>query len=96
MANLSRVQVPGSKTLQDLNAIAAQLEDVLGPLTRIGNDSENTILTYDTDAAPPPAASLVFKMTVAGHAIPQPALTFLEVGMALVTGQQALIAAYRK
>ncbi len=53
MSEPATIGVAKNTSLADLNTIVAENEDSLGPLTAIGNDSNQTLLTFDTDAASP-------------------------------------------
>jgi hypothetical protein len=53
--------VGGDKNLSlaDLNKLVAQQEDQLGPLTGIGNDGTQTLLTFDMDQDPPAKHAII-------------------------------------
>ena len=53
MANTITVGVVSGTSLNDLNTVVGQNEDTLGPLTEIGNDGVQTLLTFDTDPPSP-------------------------------------------
>lgn len=54
-------------SLADLNTIVSQQEDLLGPLTGIGNDGDQTLLTFDMDEDPPTKHAVI---AAAGDALP--------------------------
>lgn len=47
------IGVAAETSLEDLNTIVAQKEDAMGPLTAMGNDKSQTLLTFDTALDPP-------------------------------------------
>ena len=53
MAHPTPIGVAKGTSLSGLNVIVGQQEDDLGPLTAIGNDGNQTILTFDTDPPSP-------------------------------------------
>jgi hypothetical protein len=53
MADASAVSVDSSLSLADLNRVAQQQEQLLGPLVLIGNDGSNNLLSFDMERDPP-------------------------------------------
>ena len=54
-------------SLSDLNILVSQQEDLLGPLTGIGNDGDQTLLTFDMDQDPPTIHAVI---AAAGDTLP--------------------------
>jgi hypothetical protein len=53
MVHQAPIGVDKSCSLADLNTIIGEQEDNLGPLVAIGNNGQQTILTFDVDQASP-------------------------------------------
>jgi hypothetical protein len=53
MADPRDVGFAKDNSLDDLNLFVRQQEELLGPLVRIGNDGNQTVLTFDMDQARP-------------------------------------------
>ena len=52
-ANPKSIGADKNLSLDALNRLVAQQEDLLGPLVAIGNDGAQTVLTFDMDQDPP-------------------------------------------
>lgn len=59
MPDLKTIGAPKSLSLSDLNKAVSQNEAQLGPLTGIGNDGNQTLLTFDMDPDPPAKYAII-------------------------------------
>ena len=53
MSQPALLGVPQATSLADLNTLVGQYEGMLGPLISLGNDGNQTTITFDTDQAAP-------------------------------------------
>jgi muramidase (phage lysozyme) len=87
-------QAPGSTSLNDLQVMVQQAEELLGPLAGIENDGSNTILSFD-QSEEIPAAPIAFEQD-SGDISPRDGLDeFITSGICIVSGRPLLISAYR-
>jgi hypothetical protein len=70
MAHPTPVGISKNTSLADLNVFVGQQEDSLGPLTAIGNDGNQTVLTFDTDPASPAIHAVIAADNGAAPVIP--------------------------
>lgn len=66
MATPTTIAAVKTDSLSDLNKIVTQNENQLGPLTGIGNDGNQTLLTFDMDQDPPTKHAVI----AAGNTVP--------------------------
>jgi hypothetical protein len=59
MSHPATVGVAKATSLADLNTIVGQYEQMLGPLISLGNDGNQTLLTFDTDLDSPAKNAVV-------------------------------------
>jgi len=85
---------PGTATLADLEQFANQQEAVLGPLVNLGNAGPNSVLTFDM-SDPPPAQSVILRLTIGGATPVVPGFTLSCQGNCLIGSQLAGVAALR-
>ena len=83
MATLKSIGADKNDSLGDLNRLVAQQEDLLGPLTAIGNDGAQTVLTVDMDQDPPAKHAVI---TAAGSPPPAGSTRVCE-GKVFIAGQ---------
>lgn len=88
---MTTIQVPASSTLDNTNAIIAQMEQANGPLTAIGNDATNTTLTFD-DAGVNPT---IFAKIQANTTPAPPNSTNVCAGTIFIAGALTPSTAYR-
>lgn len=92
--DLTVVQSPGSRSLRELEQLAAQRERVLGPLVELGSAGADTTLTFDLDAAPP-TESVVLRSVPDGRTPTLPGFVLACQGNCIVSGQPTGVAALR-
>ena len=83
MVSPAPVGVDKSKSVANLNQIIVQQEDQLGPLIAIGNDGNQTILTFDMDRDPPAKHAVIVP---SGGTLP-PGSTVICQGKVFIAGQ---------
>ena len=88
---MTTIQVPASSTLDNTNAIVAQMEASNGPLTATTNDGTNTLLTFD-DAGTNPTN---FAKILANTTPAPPNSTPVCVGAIYIAGAQTACTAWR-
>lgn len=85
------ITCPGTHTLSDLEQLADQQEELLGPLVNLGNAGSDSVLTFDMDA-PPPLQPLVLSAGTPGAT---PGLQLVCRGNCLIGGQLTPVSALR-
>jgi hypothetical protein len=60
--------VPANSSLDDINKVITQTENIVGPLVTIDNDGTQTVLTFDSDQ-PAPGENAVIAADVGGQPI---------------------------
>lgn len=88
---ITDITFPGTHTLSDLEQLADQQEELLGPLVNLGNAGSDSVLTFDMDA-PPPLQPLVLSTGTPGVT---PGLQLVCRGNCLVGGQLTPVSALR-
>ena len=85
------ITFPGTNSLSDLELLADQQEELLGPLVNLGNAGPDSVLTFDMDLAPPD------QPLVLQAGVPNATAGLLLVcrGNCLVGGQLTAVAALR-
>jgi hypothetical protein len=91
MTTPSITYVDKSVTLETLNTLAQQQEQVVGPLTLIGNDGGKTLLSFDLDRDPP---SILVKITPSDSGAPQ-GTAIVSTGVCFIGGNLTNVVAYR-
>lgn len=81
-------------SLSDLQTLAQQQEETLGPLSGLGNDGTQTVIVIDDNIAPPDKL-VILKPTVGGTAIKLENHVFICKGTCFITGIKQELAAYR-
>ena len=101
MASPQVVKASGMLPLSDLQKVVQQNEQILGPLTALGNaqdldGTKFTLLTLDMAQAPPDDTHLaVLGPCVGGTAPPRAEHTVICTGECYIIGQLQTLAAYR-
>lgn len=82
------------QTLDALNIIVAQQEQLLGPLTEISFDSKSTVLTL-AYASTPPGNHAVIRPSKDGRPVVPEGWTLVDEGIVFIEGKLVLCAASR-
>jgi len=83
MASPTPIGADKNFSLGNLNQLVVQQEDLLGPLSAIGNDGAQTVLTFDMDQDPPAKHAVIGR---AGSPPPSGSTTVCQ-GKVFVAGQ---------
>jgi muramidase (phage lysozyme) len=87
-------RAPPVTSLADLQIVARQVEEILGPLVVVENDGRDTILSFN-EGRPTPATPLVFEPDD-GQASPRAGVDELVTrGVCIIAGDRISVAAYR-
>lgn len=92
MGNATTVSVDKSVTLEALNSLTYQQEQLLGPLAAIGIDQYNTLLTLSLDQDPPDKAVRIQRAT---DPVPINSATVCK-GLCFIEGVKSDVVAYRE
>ncbi|MFZ3235710.1 MAG: hypothetical protein WA417_11235 [Stellaceae bacterium] len=76
-------------SLDAVNTVIAQQEDILGPLVTVGNEGSATLLAFDNDRDPPHRHAVVETGQPPPDAVP------IATGKIFVSGQLTDVLAYR-
>ena len=81
------VNVDKQATLAVINTISNQKEAVFGPLIEIGNDGNQTLLTFDTDQNPPEHLAVIATVGT-GPATPPAGSTLIDTNQIFISGSK--------
>jgi hypothetical protein len=88
------IGAPSNYTLQKLELLIQQQEELLGALVDLGNDGAQTVIVIDDDQLPP--SKLISLKPTIGEATPHlSGYNLVCTGICFIVGQRQKIAAYR-
>lgn len=88
------IGVPSNYTLQKLERLIQQQEELLGALVDLGNDRTQTVIVIDDDQLPP-SQLITLKPTIGEATATLSGYNLVCTGICFIVGQRQKIAAYR-